>query len=77
MFNATEPSSVPVAFDAVSVGVLGPGERVSVTAGAKGARFLLLSGRPLGEPVAWGGPFVMNTREEVMQAFQDFNDGKF
>ncbi len=63
--------------DAVSVGVLGPGERVSVTAGAKGARFLLLSGRPLGEPVAWGGPFVMNTREEVMQAFQDFNDGKF
>jgi len=63
--------------EAVSVAVLGPGSSVSVTAGAKGARFLLLAGRPIGEPIAWGGPFVMNTREEVMQAFQDFNDGKF
>ena len=57
--------------------VLGEGDRVEVTAGPSGARFLLLSGRPIGEPVAWGGPFVMNTREEVMQAYRDFEEGRF
>ncbi|WP_431862425.1 pirin family protein [Azospirillum sp.] len=63
--------------DAVRVVVLGGGERVEATAGPQGARFLLIAGRPLNEPVAWGGPFVMNTREEVMQAFRDFEEGKF
>lgn len=53
------------------------GDLVSVEAGPNGARFLLLAGRPLGEPVAWGGPFVMNTREEVMQAFRDMHEGRF
>ena len=62
---------------ALSLAVLGPGERVAARAGATGARFLLLSGRPLGEPVAWGGPFVMNTREEVMQAFEEYRSGRF
>jgi len=57
--------------------VLGEGDRVEVTAGPSGARFLMLSGRPIGEPVAWGGPFVMNTREEVMQAYRDFEEGRF
>ncbi|MDQ2103177.1 pirin family protein [Azospirillum isscasi] len=57
--------------------VLGEGDRVEVSAGPSGARFLLLSGRPIGEPVAWGGPFVMNSREEVMQAYRDFEEGKF
>ncbi|WP_246337717.1 pirin family protein [Azospirillum oleiclasticum] len=57
--------------------VLGEGDRVSLSAGPSGARFLLLAGRPLQEPVAWGGPFVMNTREEVMQAFRDFEEGRF
>ena len=57
--------------------VLGPGERIAATGGPKGAGFLLLAGKPIGEPVAWGGPFVMNTREEVMQAFQDFQSGNF
>ncbi|MFD1626568.1 pirin family protein [Azospirillum griseum] len=56
--------------------VLGPGDRITATAGAVGARFLLLSGRPLGEPIAWGGPFVMNTREEVIQAFRDYEEGR-
>ncbi|KAA0681761.1 pirin family protein [Roseomonas genomospecies 6] len=57
--------------------VLGEGDRVEVSAGPSGARFLLLSGRPIGEPVAWGGPFVMNSREEVMQAYRDYEEGKF
>lgn len=57
--------------------VLGEGDRAEITAGPSGARFLLLSGRPIGEPVAWGGPFVMNSREEVMQAYRDYEEGKF
>jgi redox-sensitive bicupin YhaK (pirin superfamily) len=40
-------------------------------------RFLLASGRPIGEPVAWYGPIVMNTREELRIAFEEFNNGTF
>ncbi|MEQ8344766.1 MAG: pirin family protein [Sneathiellaceae bacterium] len=57
--------------------VLGPGDRLELTAGGEGARFLLVAGRPLGEPVARGGPFVMNSRAELMQAFQDYQSGRF
>ncbi len=53
------------------------GDRVKVTAGKEGARFLLASGKPLREPVAWGGPIVMNTREELLQAFREIDDGTF
>ena len=60
-----------------ALGVLGGGERLSLHAGADGARLILVSGRPLGEPVARQGPFVMNTREELMQAFVDFKEGRF
>jgi redox-sensitive bicupin YhaK (pirin superfamily) len=67
----------PDTVEAVRVVVRGDGERVEATAGPRGARFLLLAGRPLNEPVAWGGPFVMNTREEVMQAYRDFEEGRF
>jgi redox-sensitive bicupin YhaK (pirin superfamily) len=59
-----------------SAGVLGPGERVELNAGARGARFLLLAGRPLGEPVVQYGPFVMNTREEIEQAIRDYQSGE-
>ena len=48
---------------------------VQVKAGAQGARFLLLAGRPLGEPVVQYGPFVMNTREEIEQAIRDYQNG--
>jgi redox-sensitive bicupin YhaK (pirin superfamily) len=59
------------------LGVLTKGEQVSVASGDSGVRFLLVAGQPLNEPVARGGPFVMNTREEIMQAYHDFSSGKF
>jgi redox-sensitive bicupin YhaK (pirin superfamily) len=60
-----------------SAGILSPGEHVEVRADAGGARFLLLAGRPLREPVVQYGPFVMNTVEEIEQAIVDFQSGKF
>ncbi|HEY5739425.1 MAG TPA: pirin family protein [Gammaproteobacteria bacterium] len=57
--------------------VLGPGDSLVVSATHSAARFLLVAGKPLGEPVARGGPFVMNTQEELMQAFADYQTGKF
>ncbi|MCG8312941.1 MAG: pirin family protein, partial [Pseudomonadales bacterium] len=59
------------------LGVLSQGGKLSVKSGLKGARFLLIAGKPLNEPVARGGPFVMNTKEEVLQAFSDFRRGNF
>jgi quercetin 2,3-dioxygenase len=53
------------------------GDEVVVQAGDKGIRFLLVSGRPIEEPVAWYGPIVMNTREELLQAYQELEDGTF
>ena len=46
-------------------------------AGGEGIRFLLVSGKPLEEPVAWYGPIVMNTEAELRQAFQEFREGTF
>jgi redox-sensitive bicupin YhaK (pirin superfamily) len=57
--------------------VLGPGAALSARAGADGARMLLVAGKPIGEPVAWGGPIVMNTQEELSKAFQEYEDGTF
>ncbi|HKI65546.1 MAG TPA: pirin family protein [Burkholderiales bacterium] len=57
-------------------GVLGAGDTVEVLAGGEGARFLLLAGRPLGEPVVQYGPFVMNSREEIEQAIRDYQSGE-
>ncbi len=56
--------------------LLGTGERVMVRANAQGARLLLLSARPLNEPVVQYGPFVMNTREQIEQALADYRDGR-
>jgi redox-sensitive bicupin YhaK (pirin superfamily) len=53
------------------------GERLEITAGNAALRFLLLTGRPLGEPVAWQGPIVMNSREELRIAFEEFYNGTF
>ncbi len=53
------------------------GDEVTVQAGDKGVRFLLVSGQPLGEPVAWRGPIVMNTEAELRQAWAELRDGTF
>jgi redox-sensitive bicupin YhaK (pirin superfamily) len=57
--------------------VLGGGDVVDLHARPEGARVLLVAGRPLREPVARHGPFVMNTREQLMQAFVDYQEGRF
>ena len=53
------------------------GEMIGLTAGTGGLRFLLVSGKPIGEPVAWGGPIVMNTQAELDLAFEDYRNGTF
>ena len=53
------------------------GDEVTVQAGEDGIRFLLVSGKPLEEPVAWRGPIVMNTREELQQAYAELREGTF
>lgn len=55
----------------------GAGDEITVQAGDEGIRFLLMTGRPIQEPVAWHGPIVMNTREELQQAFRELNNGTF
>ncbi|MCQ1535725.1 pirin family protein [Methanosarcina sp. KYL-1] len=55
----------------------GDGDTVEVTAGDRNVRFLLVSGKPIGEPVAWYGPIVMNTQEELRVAFEEYNKGTF
>jgi quercetin 2,3-dioxygenase len=60
-----------------SLVVFGAGDEISVQAGDEGVRFLLVSGRPLREPIAWHGPIVMNTQAEIRQAIMDLRDGSF
>jgi hypothetical protein len=72
-------------FDDVSDKLLGnrslvlfeQGEQVTITAGDEGLSFLLVAGKPLNEPVAWGGPIVMNTQTELQRAFDEFQNGTF
>ena len=59
-----------------SFAVLGEGDTLEIKAGTNGARFIMVVGNPIGEPIVQYGPFVMNTREEIDLAFTDFRDGK-
>lgn len=56
--------------------LLGPGESVKVISDGK-ARFVVIAGKPLNEPIVTHGPFVMNSREEIVQAFRDYTAGYF
>lgn len=88
-FNASSPQPIPteaVLGDDRPVPVLAEnrhlilfdrGDEVTVQAGEEGLRFLLVSGRPLREPVAWHGPIVMNSQEQLQRAFQELNRGTF
>ena len=60
-----------------SLVVFDSGDEISVQAGDQGIRFLLASGRPIREPVAWHGPIVMNTQAELRQAISELRDGTF
>jgi redox-sensitive bicupin YhaK (pirin superfamily) len=65
------------AADNRSLVVFDAGDDVTVQAGDNGIRFVMASGRPLQEPIAWRGPIVMNTNEELRTAFEEFRDGTF
>ena len=62
---------------AKNLGILEQGDHVLVTSKSDNARFILISAKPLHEPVARGGPFVMNTQDQVRQAFDDFRNNRF
>jgi len=72
-FEGTDSSSVASG----ETVLFGPGRAVSARAGDQGFRFLLVTGRPLHEPVAWYGPIVMNTRAELVTAMQELDHGQF
>jgi redox-sensitive bicupin YhaK (pirin superfamily) len=67
----------PTAADNRSLVIFDGGDEVTVRAGEEGIRFLLVSGKPLQEPVAWYGPIVMNTQEQLQQAFDELRKGTF
>ena len=60
-----------------SLVVFDRGDEVVVQAGEEGIRFLLVSGQPIEEPVAWHGPIVMNTKEQLQQAYTELREGNF
>jgi len=59
-----------------TLAVLGAGDTVRISASGGGARFILVSGRPIGEPIEQYGPFVMNSQAEIQQAMADYRDGR-
>jgi redox-sensitive bicupin YhaK (pirin superfamily) len=73
-WSDTDP---PTKADDHSLVLFDRGDEVTVQAGDEGIRFLLVSGKPLGEPVAWYGPIVMNTQEQLRQAFDELKKGTF
>jgi redox-sensitive bicupin YhaK (pirin superfamily) len=70
-------TAVPLLADNRSLVLFDRGDEVSVQAGEDGVRFLLVSGKPLHQPVAWRGPIVMNTEEELARAFSELREGTF
>jgi redox-sensitive bicupin YhaK (pirin superfamily) len=79
MTERTDGSNVAELMDAGdrSLVLFDRGDEVVVQAGDEGIRFLLISGKPIAEPVAWYGPIVMNTQEELRQAFAELQSGNF
>jgi redox-sensitive bicupin YhaK (pirin superfamily) len=87
--NASEPLAVPTESsnwsdtappaqaENRSLVLFDKGDEVMVKAGEDGVRFLLVSGKPLGEPVAWYGPIVMNTQAQLQEAFTELREGTF
>jgi redox-sensitive bicupin YhaK (pirin superfamily) len=67
----------PTAAENRSLVLFDSGDEVTVQAGPDGIRFLLVSGQPLKEPVAWYGPIVMNTQEQLRQAYEELEEGTF
>ncbi len=76
--QAAKPDA-PAKYDASnhSLVLFDRGDEITVQAGNEGIRFLLVSGKPIEEPVAWYGPIVMNTQAELRQAMAELNDGTF
>jgi redox-sensitive bicupin YhaK (pirin superfamily) len=76
--SAVDPNAAPV-YDARnhSLVLFDRGDEIVVQAGPEGIRFLLVSGKPLEEPVAWHGPIVMNTDAELRQAMSELQRGTF
>ena len=76
--SAADPNAQPV-YDATnhSLVLFDRGDEIVVQAGPEGIRFLLVSGKPIEEPVAWYGPIVMNTQEELRQAMSELQNGGF
>ena len=72
-----QDTSLPSKADNRSLVLFDSGDEVTVQAGDEGIRFLLVSGKPLQEPVAWRGPIVMNTQAELQQAFEELQQGTF
>ena len=70
-------TSLPTAAEDRSLVLFDSGDEVTVQAGPDGIRFLLVSGKPLQEPVAWYGPIVMNTQEQLRQAYEELQEGTF
>jgi redox-sensitive bicupin YhaK (pirin superfamily) len=72
-----DPGGLPDETGNRSLVLFDSGDEVTVQAGEGGIRFLLVSGRPIGEPVAWRGPIVMNTNEELREAYRELQEGTF
>jgi len=74
---ATDMDGNSVQLQRDDLGILAYGDAITLQAADSDARFLVVAGKPLNEPIARGGPFVMNTRAEILQAYQDYEHGRF